>query len=264
METVQAIIDKRNPGSSICESDLFFYVVESKDMELLSLLAMRVKTYSEWNLRKKELEPLLELPGFDEVRSHYAVLKQADDEAKREAAKEKRKETEMKNHKEFLQNPREKLEKAAGKTKENKLWKEWYEYQYNTEPQRIIGMVLHDLKDLDWAGHFPAEYLADTVVKSSGNYVGENDYSKKSAGKDIRLLLKTLYEKREDMREAILALNGILYYEGREAFKVNFGDSHEDWFVDFDPLPAYKLSVYMSGSELQVQLDETKAGSVQA
>ena len=254
LETVQAIIDKHS--SSICNSDLFSPVVKSGDMELLSLLAMRVRSFNEWNTRHDEFEPLLNTSGFTEAKEHYAELKKIDVAEKREVTRLKRKENEKKKHDAFLRDPKEQLIKASGKSSEKKLWREWYDYQFSIAPGGIFSRVIHELNELDWSIFFPVEYLERVVLESSNAYASEGRFNSETATLDLKFFLRTLYEKREEMQEGIISLNSRIYFAGTDASSVNFGDHHEDWFITFDPIPAYRLSFFFIDGELQIQLEE--------
>lgn len=257
LETVNVIIDGRGDWS-----DLYRAAHQAGDLELLSMLSLRTKTLEEWNRHREGFGPVLTKQGFDDAKSHYQALKSVEDEARREAARKKREAAKKKAHDAFLRNPREALIKAASKPSEKKLWREWFDDQFSASPSEVFFKVKHELKDLDWSSFFPIEYARQTILDCAERYAGEGYYAVESAEQDLNCFIQTLFEKRTEMREEILSLNGTLFYAGRESYAVNFGDHHEDWFVTFDALPAYRLLLSASGDTLRVRLEEASKGSM--
>lgn len=256
IKTVQAFIDSIN--YSIFNDGIFIAAVKNGDLELLSMLAMKIKTLSDWNLNKKELEPLLNSPGFDDAVSHYNELKRIDNEAKREIARQKREEANKKKHDAFLRNPVEQLREEAGKQSERKLWQEWYEYELLKSPNRILLMLKRELSDLNWSAFFPKGAVRKTVLDrnfdyDTTDYLNGDYYNVEKALKDLEFFLRTLYDQRDDLREEVLSLNDTLFYKGRRAGGKNLID---DWTISWDSLPPYKLSVFLIGNDLQIHLDE--------
>ena len=246
METVQALLDS---GNSFIQRS----VLTSGDLELISLLALKVKTLSEWNINRAEYEPLLHTPGFDRAKAHYAELKEIDNEEKRAIARQKRQETEKKKHDEFLRDPQEALIKAAGKPSEKKLWAEWLAFQFNDSPKQLYWKLTHEFKDLNWFKYFPKEYLRKAILDSSEYYTDDEFYRTEDAQRDLNFFLQTLYEQREELREEILALNAATFYAGRLGGQKQMID---DWWIYWEPLPPYRLSVLPAEDKLQIHLDE--------
>ena len=69
----------------------------------------------------------------------------------------------------------------------------------------------------------------------------------------VNIFLQTLYEQREELREEILALNAATFYAGRAGGGKQMID---DWWIYWDPLPPYSLSVFTAEGKLQIHLDE--------
>ena len=89
-ETAQAKIDSLSGHSGwITDSELFDAAVDTGDLELLSMLAVKIRTLGEWNRRGKALEPLLNTPGFEDVVSHYEELKSEAEKRAEQQAKER-------------------------------------------------------------------------------------------------------------------------------------------------------------------------------
>ena len=59
----------------IADSELFDAAADTDDLELLAMLAMKIKTLGEWNRRMTVLEPLLSTTGFDHVTFYYNNLR---------------------------------------------------------------------------------------------------------------------------------------------------------------------------------------------
>lgn len=246
METVQALLDSGNSYIQRC-------VLKSEDLELISLLALKEKTLSEWNKNRAEYEPLLNTPGFDRAKAHYNELKEIDNEEKRAIARQKRQETEKKKHDEFLRDPQAGLIKAAGKPAEKKLWAEWLAFQFNDSPEQLYWKLTHEFKDLNWFKYFPKEYLRKAILDSSESYTDNYFFRTEDAQRDLNIFLQTLYEQREELREEILALNAATFYSGRAGGGKQMID---DWWIYWDPLPPYRLSVFTAEDKLQIHLDE--------
>ena len=233
---------------------MFQTVVQSGDLDLLSMLALKTKDMSEWT---KEFDPLLSTPGFEAVSEHYRQLQTVADEKKRAITRQKRKEAEEKRHAAFIRDPIKSLTDAAGKSTEKKLWKEWYEYQLSQPQNNLLFMITHSMQSLSWDKVFPAGALEKIALYSAKAYGSEGRFDTQEAEKDLKYLLQTLLDRREDLQEEILRLDGVYFYSGEKASTVNFGDHHEDWLVTFDAVPAYKISVQITGNQCNVHLEES-------
>lgn len=262
-EIVRAIIDSWNYSNcSVCRSPLFTAAKTSADLELLSLLAMKVDTLQEWENHVEIFDPLLDNPGHDSVVCHYNELKRIADEEKKAIARQKRIEAEKKRHDAFVLHPQDELARATGKRSEKKLWQEWYDYQLSNSPDNLLLVLKSELKDLNWTAFFPKGAIRNTVLRGE-QYVNDNwhgSYDTERALDDMRFFLGTLYEQREDLREEILSLNGVLFYAGRKGgsryalnLTVNVDD---DYIISWDALPPYRLSLCLNGEALQICLDE--------
>lgn len=263
-DAIKAIM-RTEPLLSLRASTLFQAVVKSGDLELLSLFALRRKYLSEWNECKAEFQILLDAPGFDEVKKHYAELKEnaerevelikkQNEENRKAEANERRREAERKKRDAFLIDPRETLSKAAGKPSEKNLWIQWFDYWLPKQPDRVFYELTHNMRDLEWSSFFPVDQFEHVLLRSAHRYDKEGYFRSEEAEKDISIFLNKLYSQRAEAREAICLLNGLLYFEGRKGSTVNFGDHHEALYVDIDPVPPYRLSVSISALELEIHL----------
>lgn len=260
-EIIQAIISAEDARyDNICSTRLFSAVVKAKDLGSLALLALRIRSLNEWNRHAKELQPLLDHPGFEEVLSHYENLKRIDEEEekerKREVAKKKSEEKRQIRKNKLLFYPDTVLSEPKNPAQEEKLWKEYYACQLEESFCSILFHASHALKTLPWYVYFPEGAVRKAVLDSNRHYAGDNGFRAKDAERELNAFLGILYEKREDLRDEILTLNGEEYFEGREGSTVNFGDHHGDWFVSFDPIPSFLLSVACQGKELEIHLAE--------
>ena len=264
IDSIKAIM-RTETAYTLEASALFQKVVHSGDLELLSLYALRSRSFSEWNECEAEFQILLDAPGFDEVKTHYAELKEnaereaelikkQNEEDRKAKAKERRREAERKKHDAFLIDPRIALSKAAGKLSEKNLWNQWFDYWLTKQPDHIFYELTHNMRDLEWSRIFPLDQLERVLLQSAHRYNEEGCFRCKEAEKDISIFLNTLYSQRPEAQETICLLNGLLYFKGQEGFTINFGDHHEAWYVDFDPVPPYRLSVSVSTLELEIHL----------
>ncbi len=263
LEVVKAIIDSWNYNNcSVCCSPLFAAAQGADDPELLSLLALKVKTLKEWEDHWDVFNPLLENPGHDKLVSHHNELKKIDDEEKKAIAQQKREEAKKKRYDAFLLHPKEELTKAAGKRSEKKLWQEWYDYQLKKTPNNILYELTGELKNLNWAAFFPEGAVKSTALRGELYVVDYLDcsFDTAKAKNDLRFFLGSLYDQREDMRKEILSLNGELFYAGRKGgsrYALNLSTNvDDDYMISWDSIPPYKLSVFLAGKELQISLDE--------
>lgn len=232
------------------------------DHGLLAREALQTTILGAWD---DSYDCLLDDPEYGPaVSAHLAELKEAA-EAKRQAAlaekrekdRARREENQRRKHEEFLRSPAAGLKAAEGKRTEAKLWKEWYEYALARRTVDLFHTLTHEMKDLSWAKHFPAGAVNEVFTDIQGeryidgdSYFTGDTFDEKAALDDLRRALTALYVGREDLRGEILALDGELFYSGRKAGAVDFGDHHESWLVSYEALPALRMSVKATESGL--------------
>ena len=84
------------------------------------------------------------------------------------------------------------------------------------EQNDLMYFLSHRLNNLAWSRYFPVGAVADAVQNSSKEYLeGKDSFSKEEAERDLRYILTTLYQEREELRDDILALDDVFFYRGR-------------------------------------------------
>ena len=196
----------------------------TQDPEILSRYAFTVRDYTsdKW---KKDFSPLLTSEKYGAkaraflekitVEEEKEVERKNQENQKKQMQREKARIKEEKEE-EFLKDPLKDLAECAGKKKEASLWKKWYTDQLGKEQNDLLYFLSHRLNNLSWSRYFPAGAVADAVQNSSKEYLeGKDSFSKEEAERDLRYILTTLYQGREELRDDILALDDVFFYKGR-------------------------------------------------
>ena len=196
----------------------------TQDPEILSRYAFTVRDYTsdKW---EKEFSALLASEKYGAQARDFlekiTVEEEKELERKNQENQKKqlqREKAQIKREKEeaFLKDPFKDLTECAGKKKEASLWKKWFTDQLGKEQNDLLYFLSHRLNNLAWSRYFPAGAVADAVQKSNKKYLeGEDRFSIEEAECDLRYILTTLYQEREELRADILTLDDSIFYKGR-------------------------------------------------
>ncbi len=238
---VRAIIDTGNPAIRRA-------ALRTGNPQLISIIALKTKTLLDWNKESRYFEPLLSLPGFENVVSHYNRLKQSDENAVIAAARREkdaaRREAEKRRREEFLRDPQKKLRVALGKPTEIKLWKEYFACDDYSQKLRQISETM---RDLPWVNYIPKNVLKRMVEECSDRHRRRGYYSNgirdNRVFEDLKYVCHTIYESRNDLRSEVLSLDRFLLFEGAEGEEVNDGTM---WLEE---IPSLTLSLKPIGED---------------
>lgn len=230
----RAIIDTGNPAIRSA-------AIRTGNPKLIAIVALKTKTLQEWNANNRYFEPLLSLPGYENVVSHYNRLKQDDENVNQAIAQ---REVEKRRREEFLRKPQEKLRKALGKPTEKKLWKEYFASNDNTQK---LCQISETMRDLPWVNYIPENALKRMVEECSARHMRGGYYSNgirnNRVFEDLKYVCQTIYQSRNDLRSEVLSLDGYLLFEGCEGKEVNDGTT---WLEE---IPSLTLSLKPKGED---------------
>ena len=196
----------------------------TQDPDILSRYAFTVRDYTsdKW---EKEFSTLLASEKYGAKARDFLETIRVEEEKELERKNKEnqkkqlqREKAQIKREKEeaFLKDPFKDLTECAGKKKEASLWKKWFTDQLGKEQNDLLYFLSHRLNNLAWSRYFPVGAVADAVQNSRKEYLeGKDSFSKEEAGRDLRYILTTLYQEREELRDDILALDDVFFYRGR-------------------------------------------------